>query len=152
MTQRPPELKVKINDEEYSVVSLSETAHTLLHDPAADGVTKGMANAVMALCDKVEALHRDNDNLTLAGSLAMKRAESAEREERLRAESQAQAWREVKALQDELEALDDALCNALSAAQEGLYDQLTVEEHLEVLIERVRNEKLVPPPRVTPDA
>ncbi len=37
-----------------------------------------------------------------------------------------------------LEQFDDALCNALVAARQGEYDSLTVEDHLEMLIERVR--------------
>lgn len=41
------------------------------------------------------------------------------------------------------EWLDDALCDALMAARHGKYDGLTVEQHLEHLIERVRD---APPP------
>lgn len=68
------ELKVKINDEEYSVVSLSETAHTLLHDPAVDGLCQG--------CDALEATTR---------------------EERMRATDQAQAWRNNRALSEKID-------------------------------------------------
>lgn len=40
-----------------------------------------------------------------------------------------------------LESLNDPLCDALAAAREGLYDMLSVEDHLESLIERLYGRK-----------
>lgn len=38
----------------------------------------------------------------------------------------------------DLEWLDDAICNALMAAKFGRYDGVTVEMHLEYILEKVR--------------
>ncbi len=37
-----------------------------------------------------------------------------------------------------LAELDDPICDALMAARDGYYDNLTVEHHLEMLLDRVR--------------
>lgn len=41
--------------------------------------------------------------------------------------------------------LDDSLCNALVAARQGVYDGLTAEQHLEMLVGRVRERAATPP-------
>lgn len=58
-------MKIRINGANHELSDLDERAHAILHGSHSTDVERGMANTIMALCEKLEAISRPGYAVTI---------------------------------------------------------------------------------------